>query len=151
MVSKDLFKFVTLFFYIYFIFESRVILILSFCLYYITVHVIILVQPNTRNVSTYSAIVPELCSSLPILSLSGVDRHNCISPGLSVQCELWIELSFFHIILLSLGLPHGLFPPTFIVAFSSRFLCFSALCSAPHSLPYIKVGLMTVLNSLFFS
>ena len=30
-------------------------------------------------------------------------------------------------------------------------LCCSALCSAPHSLPYIKVGLMTVLNSLFFS
>ena len=30
-------------------------------------------------------------------------------------------------------------------------LCCSALCSAQHSLPYIKVGLMTVLDSLFFS
>ena len=30
-------------------------------------------------------------------------------------------------------------------------LCSSALCSAQHSLPYIRVGLMTVLNSLFFS
>ena len=29
--------------------------------------------------------------------------------------------------------------------------CCSALCSARHSLPYIKVGLMTVLYSLFFS
>ena len=30
-------------------------------------------------------------------------------------------------------------------------LCCSALCSAQHSLPYIKFGLMTVLYNLFFS
>ena len=30
-------------------------------------------------------------------------------------------------------------------------LCCSALCSAQHSLPYIKVGLMTALYSLFFN
>ena len=29
-------------------------------------------------------------------------------------------------------------------------ICCSALCSAQHSLPYIKVGLMTVLYNLFF-
>ena len=32
-----------------------------------------------------------------------------------------------------------------------HLLCCSALCSAQHSLPYIKVGLMTVLYNLFFS
>ena len=108
---------------------------------------------------------------------------------------------------LSLGLPRGLFPPTFIVvtcvatfvssllitwpyherrfwltcvvigltiesllnfSFPIRYflffpsvhlsmfisvvciLCCSALCSAQHSLPYIKVGLMTMLYSFFF-
>ena len=30
-------------------------------------------------------------------------------------------------------------------------ICCSALCSAKHSLPYIKVGLMTVLYSLLFN
>ena len=37
-----------------------------------------------------------LCSSLLILSLFGVDRHDCLSPGFSVLCELWIELVLFH-------------------------------------------------------
>ena len=45
------------------------------------------------------------CSPLPILSLSGVDRHDCLSPCFSVLCELWVEL------VLSQIAPHSVHPP----------------------------------------
>ena len=36
---------------------------------------------------------PNMCSPLlPILSLSGVYSHACLSPCFSVLCELWVEL-----------------------------------------------------------
>ena len=38
-----------------------------------------------------------LCSTLPILSLSVVDRHDWISLGFSFLGELWIALVFYHI------------------------------------------------------
>ena len=44
-------------------------------------------------------------SWLPVLSLSGVDHHNCFSPGFSVLCEHWFELVLFHIA------PHSVHPP----------------------------------------
>ena len=47
----------------------------------------------------------HLCSPLPILSLSGVDRHDCFPPCLSVLCELWVELVLFQIA------PHSVHPP----------------------------------------
>ena len=47
----------------------------------------------------------HLCSPLPILSLSGVDRNDCLSPCFSVLCELWIELVF------SQTDPHSVHPP----------------------------------------
>ena len=37
------------------------------------------------------------CVPLPILSLSGVDRHDYLSPSFSVLCELWVELVLFQI------------------------------------------------------
>ena len=82
-----------------------------------------------------------LCSTLPILSLSGVDRHVCIYQCFSVQnpssiesshrtvlCELSIELVFFHSNsgsvrptqyepssrFLPSHLHRGIFPPIFI-------------------------------------
>ena len=127
------------------------------------------------------------------------------SSGSSWWCLKSLRTLSIH---LSLGLPRGLFPPTFIVVtcfatfvssllitwpyHERRFwvkyvvicltiasllnfsflirsflvlpwinlsifisvvciLCCSALCSAQHPLPYIRVGLMTVLYSLFFS
>ena len=45
------------------------------------------------------------CSPLPILSLSGVDRHDFFPPCFSVLCELWIEL------VLSQIAPHSVHPP----------------------------------------
>ena len=45
------------------------------------------------------------CSPLPILSLSGVDRHDCLLPSFSVLCELWVEL------VLSQITPHSVHPP----------------------------------------
>ena len=44
-------------------------------------------------------------------------------------------------------------PSIHLIIFNSVVctICCSALCSAQHSLPYIKVGLMTVLYHLFFS
>ena len=47
----------------------------------------------------------HLCSPLPILSLSGVDRHDCISPCFSVLCELRVELVVSQIAL------HSVHPP----------------------------------------
>ena len=49
----------------------------------------------------------HLCSPLPILSLSGVDRHDCISPCFSVLCELRVELVVSQIAL------HSVHPPQF--------------------------------------
>ena len=36
--------------------------------------------------------VMHLLLTFPILSLSRVDRHECLSPCFSVLCKLWIEL-----------------------------------------------------------
>ena len=166
---------------------------------------------DVRNVNI--SISAYLCVSLPILSLSVVDRHDWLSLSFSVLCEIWVELVLVQIA------PHSVQPPqcgtssrylpsllhcitcfatfvsyllitwpyherrfrvTYVVigltiasllnfSFLIRYflvlpwihlsilisvvciLCCSALCSAQHSLPYIKVGLMTVLYSLFFS
>ena len=38
----------------------------------------------------------HLRSTLPIVSLFGVDRHACIYPGFCVLCELSVELVFYH-------------------------------------------------------
>ena len=46
-----------------------------------------------------------ICVPLPILSLSGVDRHDYLSPSFSVLCELWVELVLFQIA------PHSGHPP----------------------------------------
>ena len=48
---------------------------------------------------------PAAAHLLPILSLSGVDRNDCISPCFSVLCELWIKL------VLSQIAPHSVHPP----------------------------------------
>ena len=71
-----------------------------------------------------------ICSPLPILSLSRVDRHDCFPPCFSVLCELWSSWCCFKLlrtrsIHLSLGLPRGLFPPTFIVV-----TCFATFMSS---------------------
>ena len=50
-------------------------------------------QMSGCHLLTYCLASP-VCSPLPILSLSGVDR---LSPCFSVLCELWIELVLFHI------------------------------------------------------
>ena len=50
-------------------------------------------KPNFHPTLTVTLITfAHLCTPLPILSLSGVDRHACLSPCLSVLCELWVEL-----------------------------------------------------------
>ena len=49
----------------------------------------------------------HLCPPLPILSLSGVDRHDCLLPSFSVVCEVCVELVLFHIAL------HSVHPPQF--------------------------------------
>ena len=53
----------------------------------------------------YMLTFAHLCSPLPILSLYGVDRHDCLSPCFSVLCELWVEL------VLSQIAPHSVHPP----------------------------------------
>ena len=68
-------------------------------------------------------------SHFPIVSLSGVGRHYCISPGFSVLCDFgssWCCLISPRTlsIHLSLSLPRGLFPPTFIVV-----TCFATFVS----------------------
>ena len=151
------------------------------------------------------------------MKLSGVDRHDCLSPSFSVMCELWVELVLFKIAQHSVhppkSGPSSRYLPSYlhccymfcnVRVFSSHghttkgvsgwhmwwlawplhrswtfhfwfvdyqgwsflvlpwihlnifisvvcILCCSVLCSAQHSLPYIIVGLMTVLYSLFFS
>ena len=46
-----------------------------------------------------------LCVPLSIFFLSGVDRHDCLSPSFSVLCQLWVELVSFQIT------PHSVHPP----------------------------------------
>ena len=57
------------------------------------------------SVSRCRIIQIILCSPLPMLSLSGFDRHDCSSPCSSVECEVWIEL------VLSQIAPHSVHPP----------------------------------------
>ena len=68
-------------------------------------------------------------SPLPILSMSGVDRHDCISPRFCVLFELCIQLISFisphtH---LSLGLPEVslLRPSSLLLALQRSCLLFS--------------------------
>ena len=68
----------------------------------------------------------HLCSPLPILSLSGIDRHDCISPCISVLYELSVELVVSQIVL------HWVHPPQ--CGPSSRYLpshchCCYMLCN----------------------
>ena len=51
-------------------------------------------RPDTASSSLF------MCVPLPILSLSGVDRHDSLSPSFSVLCELWVELVLFQIFIL---------------------------------------------------
>ena len=87
--------------------------------YYIRVHctvtmIVTYIAPTRYIHCTVTLIIAHVaptmiltlhCSSLPILFLSGVDRHDCLSPCFSVLCELWIELVLFQI-----G-PHFFHPP----------------------------------------
>ena len=73
------------------------------------------------------------CSPLPILSLSGVDRHDCLSPCFSVLCELWVEL------VLSQIAPHSVHPPQYgpsSRSLASHLHCCYLLCNvrvfSPH-------------------
>ena len=54
-----------------------------------------LCERSIRN--TCITILHNICVPLPILSLSGVDRHDCLSPSFSVLCQLWVELVLFQI------------------------------------------------------
>ena len=56
---------------------------------------------------TSKTVYACLCSPLPILSMSGVDRNDCLSPCFSVLSELWIELVLFHIAPLSVHPPQS--------------------------------------------
>ena len=66
-------------------------------------------------ISTFIKCNDYHCSPLPILSLSGVDRHDCLSPCFSILFKDQSGVVSYRSTL-SLGLPRGLFPPTFIVA-----------------------------------
>ena len=100
----------------------------------------------------------HLCSPLPFLSLSGVDRHDCFFPCFSVLCELWVEL------VLSLIAPHSVHPPQFGPSSTSLpshlhrcyLLCtirvFSSHCmTIPRKAFYVVIGstIASVLNLLF--
>ena len=72
-----------------------------------------------------------LCVPLPILSLSGVDRHDCLSPSFAVLGELWVELVLFQIA------PHSIHPPqsglsTFIVVTCFAMFVSSLLITWPN-------------------
>ena len=56
------------------------------------------------GVATFTVIL-VMCVPLPILSLSGVDRHDCLSPSFSVLCQLSVELVLFEVA------PHSVYPP----------------------------------------
>ena len=64
-----------------------------------------LVSHRIDQVVRVMTFVHFCCSPLQNLSLSGVDRHDCLSPGFSVLCELSIELVLFQIA------PHSVHPP----------------------------------------
>ena len=101
-----------------------------------------------------------LCVPLPILSLSGVDRHDCLSPSFAVLGELWVELVLFQIA------PHSVHPPqygpstrspTFIVVRPTCFATFvsSLLITWPNHerrfwATYVVIGL-TIASLLNFS
>ena len=100
------------------------------------------------------------CPPLPILSLSGVDRRDCLYPCLSVLCELWVEL------VLSQIAPHSLNPPqsgpssrslpsTFIVATCFATFVYVLLITWPYHercfcATYVEIGL-TIASLLNFS
>ena len=73
-----------------------------------------------------------LCVPLTILSLSGVERHDCVSPSFAVLGERWVELVLFQIaphsvhIHLSLGIPRGLPPSSLLHVLLRSFRLFSS-------------------------
>ena len=95
---------------------------------------------------------------LPILSLSGVDRHDCLSPSFAVLGELWVELVLFQIA------PHSVHPPqsgpstrspTFIVVTCFATFVSSLLITWPNHerrfwATYVVIGL-TIASLLNFS
>ena len=96
-----------------------------------------------------------LCVPLPILSLSGVDRHDCLSPSFAVLGELWVELVLFQIA------PHSVHPPqsgpstrspTFIVVtcFATSLLITWPIHERRFWATYVVIGL-TIVSLLNFS
>ena len=100
----------------------------------------------------------HVCVPLPILSLSGVDRHDCLSPSFAVLGELWVELVLFQIA------PHSVHPPqsgpstrspTFIVVTCFATFVSSLLITWPNHerrfwATYVVIGL-TIASLLNFS
>ena len=99
-----------------------------------------------------------LCVPLPILSLSWVDRHDCLSPSFAVLGELWVEVVLFQIA------PHSVHPPqsgpstrspTFIVVTCFATFVSSLLITWPNHerrfwATYVVIGL-TIASLLNFS
>ena len=121
--------------------------------------VYVTVYPSSHQVSQWQAthvLHTHLCSHLLILSLSGVDRHDCISPGFYVLCEL----VFFHIT------SHSVHPPLSGPSLRSLpshlylcyFLCNMLVVSSHYMfiprkvfwMPYLVFGL-TIASLLNFS
>ena len=78
-----------------------------------------------------------------VMSLSGVDRHDCLSPSFSVLCELWVELVLFHIAPHSVHPPQygpssRSLPPTFIVV--TFFATFDCSLSIHSVLAYLEIS-----------
>ena len=84
------------------------------------------------------------CSPLSILSLSGVDRHDCLLPSLSVLCELWVEL------VLSQIAQHSVHPPQSgpsSMSLPSHIHCCYLLCNvrvfSPHHMAIPRKACVT--------
>ena len=102
----------------------------------------------------------HVCVPLPILSLSGVDRHDCLSPSFSVLGELWVELVLFQIAPLSVHRPQSgpstrYLPSTFIVVTCFATFVSSLLITWPYHerrfwATYVVIGL-TIASLLNFS
>ena len=90
--------------------------------------------------------------------LSGVDRHDCLSPSFTVLGELWVELVLFQVA------PHSVHPPqsgpstrspTFIVVTCFATFVSSLLITWPNHerrfwATYVVIGL-TIASLLNFS
>ena len=87
-----------------------------------------------RHILPKRLLIWGLCSMLPILSISGVDRHDCIYQGFSVLCERWIELVFFRTlsIHLNIDLPRCIFPSASSLLLPLQHSC-SRFSLGPHT------------------